>query len=231
MNFKEIFTKLTFPTDWRCTGASYVLAPNDSENVIWLFFFSSEPTWLPVLKKSCQLLKGSTHQRSKSASIIPPVYKGTQASYFVLRWREFRYELIATEITEVSIGTYPSARGVLFWVWIRRTFSLKEISAHDSEWHGDCMEKEKRRNFKIVFSEAQSKLGIDHWIIWRGDKVGCLNRKSYANFDTLPFFPSVRDSWNKERSEKDELLKNTKAQNLQQQARAQDAEVIFFRFL
>ena len=49
--------------------------------------------------------------------------------------------------------------------------------------------------------------------------------------DTLPFFPSVRDSWNKERSEKDELLKNTKAQNLQQQARAQDAEVIFFRFL
>ena len=76
----------------------------------------------------------------------------------------------------------------------------------------------------------QSKLGIDHWIIWRGDKVGCLNRKSYANFDTLPFFPSVRDSWNKERSEKDELLKNTKAQNLQQQARAQDAEVIFFSF-
>ena len=49
--------------------------------------------------------------------------------------------------------------------------------------------------------------------------------------DTLPFFPSVRDSWNKERSEKDELLKNIKAQNLQQQARAQDAEVIFFRFL
>ena len=27
------------------------------------------------------------------------------------------------------------------------------------------------------------------------------------------------------------MLKNTKAQNLQQQARAQDAEVIFFRFL
>lgn len=123
MNFKEIFTKLTFPTDWRCTGASYVFAPNGSENVIWLLlFFSSEPTWLPVLKKSCQLLKGSSHQRSKSASIIPPVYKGTQASYFVLRWREFRYELIATEITEVSIGTCPSARGVLFWVWIRRTF-------------------------------------------------------------------------------------------------------------
>ena len=35
----------------------------------------------------------------------------------------------------------------------------------------------------------------------------------------------VRDSWNKERSEKDVLLKNIKLQHQQQQARAQDAEV------
>lgn len=34
-----------------------------------------------------------------------------------------------------------------------------------------------------------------------------------------------RDSWNKERAEKDELLKNGKLQLSQQQARAQEAEV------
>ena len=39
------------------------------------------------------------------------------------------------------------------------------------------------------------------------------------------FFFFGRDSWNKERSEKDELLKNGKLQLSQQQARAQEAEV------
>ncbi|XP_078381273.1 uncharacterized protein LOC144664036 isoform X2 [Oculina patagonica] len=38
-------------------------------------------------------------------------------------------------------------------------------------------------------------------------------------------FTSEKDSWNKERAEKDELVKNTKLQHLQQQARAQDAEI------
>ena len=140
------------------------------------FFFSSEPTWLPVLKKSCQLLKGSTHQRSKSASIIPPVYKGTQASYFVLRWREFRYELIATEIIEVSIGTCPSARGVLFWVWIRRTF-LPGGNFCSWFWVTRWLYG-KRKKTKFLNCFLRSKLGIDHWIIWGGDKAGCLNRKS-----------------------------------------------------
>ena len=37
-----------------------------------------------------------------------------------------------------------------------------------------------------------------------------------------------RDSWNKERSEKDDLLKNMKVQHQQQQTRAQEAEVILF---
>lgn len=38
-------------------------------------------------------------------------------------------------------------------------------------------------------------------------------------------YTSEKESWNKERSEKDESLKTSKAQLLQQQARAQDAEV------
>ncbi|KAJ7333136.1 DAZ interacting zinc finger protein 3 [Desmophyllum pertusum] len=38
-------------------------------------------------------------------------------------------------------------------------------------------------------------------------------------------FTSEKDSWNKERSEKDESLKNTKLQHVQQQARAQEAEI------
>ena len=38
-------------------------------------------------------------------------------------------------------------------------------------------------------------------------------------------FSFFRGLWNKERSEKDELLKNIKLQHQQQQARAQEAEV------
>ena len=41
----------------------------------------------------------------------------------------------------------------------------------------------------------------------------------------LSHFTFARDSWNKERAEKDDLLKNAKLQLSQQQARAQEAEV------
>ena len=47
--------------------------------------------------------------------------------------------------------------------------------------------------------------------------------------EEIPFKMSFfRDSWNKERSEKDDLLKNMKVQHQQQQTRAQEAEVILF---
>ena len=47
--------------------------------------------------------------------------------------------------------------------------------------------------------------------------------------EETPFKISLsRDSWNKERSEKEDLLKNMKVQHQQQQTRAQDAEVILF---
>ena len=55
----------------------------------------------------------------------------------------------------------------------------------------------------------------------------CLEQINYKSqfIMFLSHFSFSRDSWNKERSEKDELLKNTKLQHVQQQARAQDAEV------
>lgn len=55
-----------------------------------------------------------------------------------------------------------------------------------------------------------------------------INRKisKAVQINFVSFF-FARDSWNKERAEKDDLLKNAKLQLSQQQLRAQEAEVSF----